>query len=322
VVVALALAFPAVASAQSDAARAAARDLGADGVEDFQAGKYADASQKLGKAFDILKAPSLGLWSARALAKMGKLLEASERYLDVTRLDARSGDIKVQEQAKADAAAEREALLPRIPSLTIEVKGGGPELVVSLDGTQLQTALLGVKQPANPGAHVIEAKDGARIARKEITLAEGQKQQLTLDLGDAPAGAAPSETGAAPAETAPTPGGQPQADAPVRPGLPPGFWVGVAVAGAGVLTGSITAGLASSKKSDLGCPDDRCAPSQKDEVDAHNQLLTISTIGFVAAGVGAATAGVFLLTRPKAAPQARSVTPWVGVGSAGVSGTF
>src|SRR5689334_3893827 len=102
------------ALAQSDSARAGARDLGPGGVEAYQGGNYTLATDKLGRAFEILRVPSLGLWSARALAKSGKLVEASERYLVVTRLDA-SGDIAVQNQAKAEAATEREALLPKIP---------------------------------------------------------------------------------------------------------------------------------------------------------------------------------------------------------------
>src|SRR5262245_61290417 len=110
VVVCLALlACPAVASAQSDAARAAARDLGAEGVEDFQAGRFEQASTKLSQAFDILKVPTLGLWSARALVKVGKLVEASERYLSVSRLDASKGEAQVQKQAQADATKERDA---------------------------------------------------------------------------------------------------------------------------------------------------------------------------------------------------------------------
>src|SRR5688572_21582724 len=110
VVLGSALAWPVQAFGQSDTTRAAARDLGAEGVEAFQAGNFQAASDKLARAYEILRVPSLGLWSARALAKVGKLVEASERYLDVTRLDASKGDTAVQRQAQTDAAVEREAL--------------------------------------------------------------------------------------------------------------------------------------------------------------------------------------------------------------------
>src|SRR5688572_30759640 len=99
-------AAPLAAQPVDDATRAAARDLGMAGVEAYQAGSYPAASEKLDKAYRTLRAPSLGLWSARALAKLGKLIEASERYLEVTRLDVASGDVAVQKQAQIDAAAE------------------------------------------------------------------------------------------------------------------------------------------------------------------------------------------------------------------------
>jgi hypothetical protein len=40
------------------------------------------ASDKLVKAYHLLKVPSFGLWSARALEKRGLLLEALARYLE------------------------------------------------------------------------------------------------------------------------------------------------------------------------------------------------------------------------------------------------
>jgi hypothetical protein len=323
-----ALLLPAQALAQSDATRAAARDLGSEGVEDFQAGNYAAASTKLEKAFNILRAPSLGLWSARALAKTGKLVEASERYLAVTRLDATKGDRAVQKKAQADAVAERDALQPRIPALTLEVTGAGGEVAVTLDGAPIEAALFGVRQPANPGKHVGEARQGSRVVRGEVTLNEGQRLSLTLDFAHAtlasgagaaapPASAPPSS--AAPSAPAPAPRVTPAetSGAPV----PVGVWVGAGLAGAGVLAGGISAGLAAKKKSDLSCPNDRCTAAQRDDVSSYNGLRTVSTIGFVTAGVGAAVAGVFWFTRPHGTEQAY-VSPYIGLGAAGVAGAF
>jgi hypothetical protein len=72
----------------------------------------------------------------------------------------------------------------------------------------------------------------------------------------------------------------------------------------------------------LDCPNDRCAPSQRDGVEAHNRLLTVSTIGFIAGGAGVAMAGVFWFTRPSEPERTAYVTPWVGVGSGGLRGAF
>lgn len=292
-------------------------------MEAYQAQNYAAASDKLNRAFEILRVPTLGLWSARALAKTGKLVEASERFLLVTRLDV-SGDVSVQNQAKAEAASEREALLPKIPSLTIDVQGASSDAIFTLDGAPLQRALMNVRQPANPGRHMVSVRDGNRVLEREVTLTEGQRLAVSLDMAKAKETNEPpptfEEPTASPAAT--TPGESSAADQAQSPGLPVGFWVGVGVAGAGVVTGSVAALLASQKKSDLSCPGDVCAPSDRDNVDSYNRMLTISTVGFVVAGVGAATAGVFLLTRPSASAQARHFSPYVGLGSAGVVGAF
>jgi hypothetical protein len=333
-----ALAVPVQARAQSDAARAAARDLGGEGVADYQAGNYGSATKKLERAFDILHVPSLGLWSARALAKSGKLVEASERYLSVSRLDASKGDTAVQKQAQADAATEHDALQPRIPGLTLKVKGAGQDVSVTLDGVPVPAALLGVKQPANPGPHTAEARDATRVVKLDLTLAEGQKLKSTLDFANAsalPVAAAPvavaPPVAAAPAAptvaaapspaAAPAPPPAPASDSSTR-SVPVGVWVGVAVAGAGLVTGGITAALASKKKDDLACASSGCRPSQSSDVDSYNQLRTISTVGFIAAGVGVATAGVFWFTRPREAERTGYVSPWLGLGAAGVVGTF
>ena len=63
---------PAWGQGSDEAARAAARLLGTSGVEAFQNGQYAAATESLEKAYQVLRAPSLGLWSARALAKDGQ----------------------------------------------------------------------------------------------------------------------------------------------------------------------------------------------------------------------------------------------------------
>ena len=101
--VAFGLASSASGQMSDGPARAAARKLGYEGVAAYEAEHYDVASEKLEKAFAVLQAPSLGLWSARALVKQDKLLEAVERYLATSRLSLSGGDLAVQKRAKADA---------------------------------------------------------------------------------------------------------------------------------------------------------------------------------------------------------------------------
>src|SRR5690606_14260666 len=96
---------PAYGAEADSTTRAAARKLGTSGVEAYQAGDYQGASEKLERAYATLKVPTLGLWSARALIKLNRWVEAAERLLAVTRLDA-SGDVQVQQAARAEAEQE------------------------------------------------------------------------------------------------------------------------------------------------------------------------------------------------------------------------
>ena len=98
-----------------DRARGAARTLAEDGVTALQNGDATSAVDKLERAYQIIRLPTVGLWSARALVKSGRLVSAAERYVEVTRWSGGTADPK-QEQAKGDAARERDELLPRIPS--------------------------------------------------------------------------------------------------------------------------------------------------------------------------------------------------------------
>lgn len=120
------LAWSAVAMpsfAGDDAARATARRMATAGVEAYQRDDYATAVDKLARAYQVLPVPSIGLWLARALAKQGLLVEAAERYLEVSRLPTTTGDTAVQASAQNEAVTELQALTPRIPSVVVHVEG-------------------------------------------------------------------------------------------------------------------------------------------------------------------------------------------------------
>lgn len=107
----------------SEESRATARAIGEEGLSYFDQGMYIDALDRFERADAIIHAPTLGLMAARSLEKLGRFVEASERYLQVTRMeiDAKSSDI--WKQAIVSAGKEREALQPRIPSIEIVVEG-------------------------------------------------------------------------------------------------------------------------------------------------------------------------------------------------------
>jgi hypothetical protein len=315
----------------NDASRGAARQLGYQGVESYQAGDYPTALTKLDKAYQVLQVPSLGLWSARALIKTGRWVEAAERLRQVSRLEAK-GDATVQQQAQEDAKAELERLLPRIPSLLISVEGApAAEVQLTLDGEAIASALVGEPIPANPGQHVVVGKRGAQQQSKSTSLAEGAKGELVLRFAPLPAGAAAAGA-ATQTKTEPPPA---DSDATSDQASGGGTrrlvgWVLVGAGAAGVAVGATTGFMAMGKKGDLeGSPDCReqtCLPSQRDAVDSYNSLRTISTVG-LAAGAALAAAGVVLVvTAPKndASQQASRAGLWLRISPSGgaVAGRF
>src|SRR5262245_37295203 len=169
------------AVAQDEATRAEARKIGYAGVEAYQAGDFATARERLETAYQLLRVPSLGLWSARALAKLGKLVEAEARYLEVIRLPTSVGDEAIQEQARQDARNERAELARRIPSVLVRIEGAPVgEVAVAIDGAPLVGSAVGEAHLVNPGRHKIEGTRGTARTSDEVVVSEGQQKEAVL----------------------------------------------------------------------------------------------------------------------------------------------
>jgi hypothetical protein len=283
VLVLLCLLWPSLAAAQpSDADRSAAREMGAKAVEEYNAGQYEAALDHFQRAHDIVGLTTTGLYIARTLEKLNRWVEASERYLEVTRMQLPPDAEPKHIEAKETAAAEREALMPRIPKLTIEVRGVEVSAAqVTLDGKPVPAALLGVALPADPGAHELVATERGRSVTESVTLAEADAKNVVLDLGVAPP----------PPDPVVPKNGDEGSSALLTVG-----WVAVAVGGAGLLVGAITGGLAVGKRGDLedSCLDKQCPPEFHDDVDSYNTLRVVSGIGLIGGGVIAA-AGIVMV---------------------------
>ena len=305
--------------------RAAARKLGYEGVEAYQAGQFANASEKLEKAYAVLKVPTLGLWAARALAKQGKLIEAANRYAEVVNLPLPDDKQDVQKKAQADAQSELESAQSSIPSVVISVNGAAAgELVIELDGGKISTKLLGEAVPVNPGVHRIRAQAGQRQAAQEVTLQQHEQKEVALQFVEAAPGVAAAGSGS----TAAKADVRHDSDLASR-GAEPRKLAGLAlvsVGTAGVVFGGITAALAVSKKGSLDqnadCSADReCPPSLKGDVATYNSMRTISSVGLIAGGVLGVGGVVLLLTLPRAGSSA-SARLFVSPRSVSLAGTF
>jgi hypothetical protein len=316
-----------------DAARAAARKLGYAGIEAYQANEYKSALEKLDKAYRVLQAPSLGLWSARALLANGRLVEASERYLEVTRLSPSGGEKAVQEQAKTDARRELEGLTPRIPSLVIRLEGAyASDVKLMVDGMPVSSALVGEGRPTNPGKHRVEGVRGTERVQAEVVLQEREEKSVTLRfnpaalLGGGGDGASdPPAGGSTGTATAPSPAGDSGAGRPA-PGSGKGSavrtmgWVAIGIGAAGGGVGITTSVLTYQKKKDIEAAGD-CIGVCKNtgRVQNFNTLRTIAIASSVGAGVLIITGVALLVAAPSDSPE---VALELGPTSIGLRGTF
>jgi hypothetical protein len=172
-------------SLRSDADRSKARTLGYAGVEAYAAGDYEQAALALEESLRLFPVPSLGLWSARALVKLGKLIEAEARYRAVAALSADVGDPSVQNAGKADAARERVALSMRIPSLSVRLTGASPaEVSLTIDGLSLSSDQIHLPQSLNPGRHTVVGVRRAERSEVTLELAEQQHRVVSLRFAD------------------------------------------------------------------------------------------------------------------------------------------
>lgn len=304
-----------------EATRGAARELGQEGVAAYQAEDYETASDRLERAYSVLRAPALALWSARALEKRGLLVEASERYLEGTRiiLDD-SGDRRVQEKAQEESRMAYDALAVRIPSLVVEVEGATTdEVELTVGGKTVSSALIGTKRPTNPGAVEVVGQVGEQRVTEEVTLLEGQVTRVTLKFsGTAPVALTPAGENAA--EKPPLDDGV-QKKQESRWQSTAG-WAAVGVGAGGLVLGAVTGALAMGKRGSLDCPDNVCpAGTEEAQIKKYDTLRTLSSVGIITGGILAAAGVTLLLTAPSSRERA-SLVPYVGVASTGIKGTF
>ena len=237
--------------------------------------------------------------------KTSKLADALGHWLEARGRAQAEGNAAIQEEAEKKA----KALETRIPKLTVVLAGAPPDAEVMRDGVALGAASMGVPLPVNPGAHtlVVHAKDREDTS-ESVSIAEGESKRVELKLGG-PKAASPSGPGV-------------ERDSAAG-GTSPLVYIGFGTAIAGVAVGSIFGIMTLGKGSDAknACPSGACTnQTALDDAKSGQTLGTISTIGFIVGGVGAAV-GIYGLVwgKPKVST---SVAVDVGPMGGGLRGTF
>jgi len=328
--------------------RETARALMQEGRDLRDKGAPKQALKRFKAADDIMHVPSTALEVARTQVALGLLVEARDTIAEIRQQPERPSEPAPFKEARARADELDVSLEGRVPTITIAVKGAAasdaPAPAVAVDGVAVPAGAVGLPRSVDPGHHAVTVKQGAAEGRAEVDVREGDKKsvEVVLAVGAttaavapvAPAGPSTDSTGAAPfasgsgSEAARA---EPETTRSHAPSVL--TWAGIGVAGAGAIAGVVTGALSLSKKSslDAACAGKVCGPSSYGDLDAARSLATVSDVAFAVAGVGAAVAVVTLVVghaesrapaaQPAGGTEAR-VVPWLGVGAAGVAGTF
>jgi len=312
-------------------------------LQDPDGAKYDEALVEFRRAYQ-----ALGTWKvlgniglcALKLERDGEAIEAYEKYLAGGRAEI---DKEEREQVERDLLRLRNQLV----KVHVEAPAGTQ---LSDDRTTTQGSHIGnlytmsaatMDLGLHPGHHLIVAKGAQGQARWEVDMVPASSISHKFELGGAapaPAPAAPQPVGAQPI------GAEPSVPATVTVGADSAApespksskrtlafvagGVGVVGLGAGVLFAVLRSNKVGESEELCKGPSGACPETQRAKIDEIDNAArtngALSVVGFAVGGVGLATGAALLLMSSSPAPSSASprIQPWVGVGSAGVLGTF
>jgi hypothetical protein len=336
---AVCLAAPGAWAQPSGADRETARSMMQEGRDLRDKGDLKGALQRFKAADDIMHVPTTALEVARVQVTLGLLIEALDTIAAIRKSPVQPDDPAPFKDARAKADDLDAKVEGRVPSLAITVTGAAETETpaIAVDGVSLPVGAAGIPRKINPGHHVVTARTASGDAKEEVDVVEGEKKDVALVI------AAVSNEGEGPAEA------DVKHDTVHSPSAI--TWTGIVFAGAGLVAGTVTGIMTLSKASSVKneCSQAKtCMTTQSiSDLNAGNSLATVADISFAVAAAGAGVAIVSLIvghkspavaasvpaTDPEAAPAEPAaapppaeshlrMTPWIGLGSAGVFGTF
>jgi hypothetical protein len=308
----------------SKAERAEARKLAGQALDLFRAGDFEAALDKFMAADEKVPAPSLKLYVARCLDRVGRMHDAAATYREVIATELDRFAPKPHREARKKAVPELAALLEEIPRVKVTVSGpGSVGATVTRDGGFLGDDEVGVARELDPGSYEFEARRGVRSAKKKVTVKRGDSIDVALVLP-------------ASGQTVGEMGGE-GGDGEGSEVWPIVGWSAIGLGGAGVIVGTITGVMVLGEESDLEarCPNRQCPPEVHDDARSFDTLRVVSTISYIVGGVGLGAGTAILLFAPSggssgadgagadsAGTDALTVEPYVTPFGAGIRGRF
>jgi hypothetical protein len=276
-----------------------AKTLYNEGLDLRDNGDHAGAKKMFEAALARVRSPIVALDLAREHAALGEVVAAQAVAESIAKIPVAAEETEKSTVARAEAAKLAAELEKRVAVLQIVT---GPALIV-IDGVHVDP-VDAARRRVDPGKHTVHVG----LSRYDVDLKEGEVKRIVVDVPASPVVA-------------------PIAPAPAKNDVaPPRYtltYVGLATAGAGLAVGTITGILALSRADsarDKCDADGRCSTDVSRDVSAVRTLGTISTISFAVSGAGLILAA-FGYTQVHESKHA-TVRPWIGVASAGLSGSF
>lgn len=320
----LLMTLPGVAYAQRAAADLeSARQLYNQGIELRDKGDAKGALEKFRAAHALGNTPLTGIELCKIHAALNQPVEAREVCLGVARIPPMAQETQRSQDARNEAGRIAEDQRSKIGSLRLKIKGVPEkrEPTVMVDGVSVPPAALGESRAVNPGIHVVTARVGSGAeTRATLETREGENRELELVVQPPPADEPPP----------PPPGGgtQPQPEKKKSNTFATVSFGVAAVSGTLGLIFAIDA-LAKKGKLEDACPQSNCAKGEWERLDDAKSSGNASTVFFVIGGValGAGLVSTLVSSKSSTATSADpkrqvKVTPVIGLGGAGLHGTF
>lgn len=316
----LVLAWSTRASAETGAAdRASAQALFDEGKQLLESGQAAAACPKLEESLKLDPAIGTRYQLAKCYELTSRIASAWTLYLEVAAEARTSGQGAREEFARKQA----EKLEPELSYLTIVVptEARADGLRVTRNGVALGRGSWNAKLPVDPGRYTIVATAPGKKEWQgsiEVTGPKGSESIAIPQLADAPKEAKQPEPTASPQQTPADTG-----NAPSDRRLTTRHWVGIGLAGAGVIAlgaGGVFALKAKNLDDESGCNNGNC-PTEgalQDNHDARRAGEVATVLGIAGGALVLGGVAVFFAPVGGAGQTQTAVVPALGPGMAGL----
>jgi hypothetical protein len=305
---ALSVAAASSAAEPSDADKATARALMNEGYDALERGDVRMALERFRAADALVHVPTTTFALARAEVADGRLVEAHEALVGLSRIPVKGGEPREFTTARQEGDRLLLSLEGRIPSVRLAINGGSSadDTRVIFDGEPLPLAAIRMARKVDPGPHTIIVERAGET--KQLTLQVEERENKVVEV-----------VFTTPSPVAP-------AGQEIGPRSTPLTVVGVVGACVGLAAGATMGGLALAAKESAtnnGATAGECPPSAQSDCHRAKAFAAASTVSFGIAGVGAAVAAVsYLWLTPQRAKRVAGLEPYVGLGSAGLWARF